>query len=103
MKNVLIVGGAGYVGGAITDLIQQSNFNVRVFDALLYEDSFRKQVDFVYGDVRDHEKLLPHLKWADAVVWLAAIVGDGACQLNPELTRSINQDSVAWLADNYNG
>lgn len=103
MKNVLIVGGAGYVGGAITDLIQQSNYNVRVYDALLYEDSFRKPVDFVFGDVRDHEKLLPHLKWADAVVWLAAIVGDGACQLNPELTRTINQDSVAWLADNYDG
>ncbi|MDQ7817352.1 MAG: SDR family oxidoreductase [Melioribacteraceae bacterium] len=103
MKNVLIVGGAGYVGGAITDLIQQSNYNVRVYDALLYEDSFRKPVDFVYGDVRDHEKLLQHLKWSDAVVWLAAIVGDGACQLNPELTRTINQDSVAWLADNYDG
>ncbi len=103
MKNVLIVGGAGYVGGAITDLIQQSNYNVRVYDALLYEDSFRKPVDFVYGDVRDHEKLIPNLKWADTVVWLAAIVGDGACQLNPELTKSINQDSVAWFADNYDG
>ena len=103
MKNVLIVGGAGYVGGAITDLIQQSNYNVRVYDALIYEDSFRKPVDFVYGDVRDHEKLIPQLKWADAVIWLAAIVGDGACQLNPELTKSINQDSVAWLADNYDG
>ncbi len=103
MKNVLIVGGAGYVGGAITDLIQQSNYNVRVYDALIYEDSFRKPVDFVYGDVRDHDKLSEQLKWADAVVWLAAIVGDGACQLNPELTKSINQDSVAWLADNYNG
>ena len=103
MKNILIVGGAGYVGGAITDLIQQSNYNVRVYDALLYEDSFRKPVDFVHGDVRDHDKLLTQLKWAHAVVWLAAIVGDGACQLNPELTKSINQDSVGWLADNYNG
>jgi len=103
MKNVLIVGGAGYVGGAITELIQQSDYNVRVYDALLYEDSFRKPVDFVYGDVRDHEKLKLQLQWADAVVWLAAIVGDGACQLNPELTKSINQDSVAWLADNYDG
>lgn len=103
MKNILIVGGAGYVGGAITDLIQQSNYNVRVYDALLYEDSFRKPVDFIHGDVRNHDKLLQHLKWADAVVWLAAIVGDGACQLNPDLTKSINQDAVAWLADNYNG
>ncbi|MGK9367353.1 NAD-dependent epimerase/dehydratase family protein [Melioribacter sp. Ez-97] len=103
MKNVLVVGGAGYVGGAITDLLLDSNYNVRVYDALLYEDSFRKPVDFVYGDVRDADKLKPQLDWADAVVWLAAIVGDGACQLNPQLTKSINQDSVSWLADNYDG
>jgi len=103
MKNVLVVGGAGYVGGAITDLLMESNYNVRVYDVLLYEDSFRKPVDFIFGDVRDTEKLKPHLNWADAVVWLAAIVGDGACQLNPKLTISINQDSVSWLADNYDG
>ena len=103
MKNVLIVGGAGYVGGAITDLLNESNYNVRVYDLLLYEDSYRKSVDFVYGDVRDREKLKPHLEWADAVVWLAAIVGDGACQLKPELTVEINEKSVSWLADNYDG
>lgn len=103
MKNILIVGGAGYVGGAITDLIQQANYNVKVYDILLYEDSFRKPVDFVYGDVRDTDKLKQQLNWADAVVWLAAIVGDGACQINPELTKEINQDSVGWLADNYDG
>jgi len=43
------------------------------------------------------------LEWSDAVVWLAAIVGDPACQLKPELTKEINQDSVCWLADNYDG
>jgi len=103
MKNVLIVGGAGYVGGAITDLIEDSDYNVRIYDALLYEDSFRKPVDFVFGDIRDSEKLKPHLEWADAVVWLAAIVGDPACALNPALTREINENSVAWLADNFDG
>lgn len=103
MKNVLIVGGAGYVGGAITDLIAGSNYNVRVFDNLLYEDSYRKEVDFVYGNILDRERLIPHLGWADVVVWLAAIVGDGACQLNPELTVAMNQESVKWLAENYDG
>ncbi len=104
MKNVLIVGGAGYVGGAITDLlIESQQFNVRVYDSILYEDSFRKPVDFVYGDVRNTELIDKQLKWADAVVWLAAIVGDGACQVNPTLTRQINQESVCRLADNYNG
>ena len=53
--NVLIVGDAGYVGGAVTDLLLQSEHHTRVYDALLYEESYRKPVDFVYGDVRDRE------------------------------------------------
>lgn len=100
---MLIVGGAGYVGGAITDLLLESKFDVRVYDSLVYEDSFRKPVDFVNGDIRDPERLLPHLKWADAVVWLAALVGDGACMLNPELTEEINHARVAWLAKHFGG
>ncbi len=100
--NVLVVGGAGYVGGAVTELLQ-GNHNQRVYDALLYEESYRKPVDFVYGDVRDTERLLPHLKWADAVIWLAALVGDGACSLNPEISVSVNQEPVKWLAQHYDG
>lgn len=103
MKNVLVVGGAGYVGGAITDLIQDQKFNVRVYDNLLYEDSYRKEVDFIAGDVRDTARLLPHIRWADTVVWLAAIVGDGACQLNPDLTVAVNEEPVRWLSHNYDG
>ena len=46
--NVLVVGGAGYVGGAVTDLLLQSEHNMRVYDALLYEETYHKPVDFVY-------------------------------------------------------
>ena len=38
----------------------------------------------------------------DAVIWLAALVGDGACAINPELTFEINSDSVKFLAENFN-
>jgi nucleoside-diphosphate-sugar epimerase len=101
--NVLVVGGAGYVGGAVVDKLLETTYNVRVYDALLYEESYRKDVDFVYGDIRDKEKLLPHLKWADTVVWLAALVGDGACALNPEVTVQINQEPVKWLGEQFTG
>jgi len=100
---VLVVGGSGYVGGAVSDLLLKSNHEFRVYDALLYEESYRKHVDFIYGDVRDHERLLRQLAWADVVVWLAALVGDGACALNPEITLEINQESVEWLAKNFDG
>jgi nucleoside-diphosphate-sugar epimerase len=100
---VLVVGGAGYVGGPLVDMLLASDHPVRVYDGLLYEESYRKPVDFIFGDVRDRERLLPHLRWADAVVWLAALVGDGACALNPEVTVEINQDSVEWLTEVFDG
>jgi len=97
---VLVVGGAGYVGGGIVDKLKQ-NHSVTVYDSLIYEESYRKDVRFVYGDIRDHEKLLELLNSNDAVIWLAALVGDGACAINPELTFQINSESVKFLAENF--
>lgn len=98
---ILVVGGAGYVGGGITDRLNELGHEVRVYDYLLYEDIYLKPVDFVYGDIRDAKKLKPHLDWADTVVWLAALVGDGACSLNPDLTWEINVGTVRWLTQNF--
>ena len=50
--NILIVGGAGYVGGGIVDKLKKHH-QVTVYDSLIYEESYRKDVNFVYGDVRD--------------------------------------------------
>jgi len=101
--NVLVVGGAGYVGGGLVDRLLIDGHNVRVYDSLLYEESYRKSVDFVFGDVRDIGRLQPQLNWADAVVWLAAIVGDGACELNPDVSKQVNQDSVKHFSENFDG
>jgi len=101
MKNILVVGGAGYIGGALTDRL--NDCNIRVYDNLLYDNVYRKPVEFVFGDIRDTSKLYKHLKWADAVIWLAAIVGDPACNLNQDLTVDINERSVQWLCENYDG
>ncbi len=100
---ILIVGGAGYLGGAITDLLMQSEHEIIVYDILLYEETYRKPIPFIYGDIRDRERLKPHLDWADVVIWLAALVGDPACTLNESLTNEINRDSVCYLRDNFRG
>jgi nucleoside-diphosphate-sugar epimerase len=101
--NILIVGGAGYIGGAITDILQNTDHRTRVYDSLIYEESYRKPSDFIFGDVRDVETLGKQLEWADAVIWLAALVGDGACAINPDISKEINQDAVRWLSENYDG
>lgn len=103
MSKILVVGGAGYVGGGITDRLIDAGHTVRVFDGLVYEDVFLKPIDFTYGDVRDRTALKPHLDWADTVVWLAALVGDGACSHDAALTREINVDSVRSLTENFGG
>ena len=54
MKKILVVGGAGYVGGVIVDLLlKNKNYEITVYDNLLYEESFRKNCKFIFGDVRD--------------------------------------------------
>jgi len=100
---ILITGGAGYIGGALTDILMESEHEVLVYDLLLYEESYRKPVPFIYGDIRDYEKLRKYLDWADVVVWLAALVGDPACALDESLTVAINNDPVRFLKENYKG
>lgn len=103
MARVLITGGAGYVGGWLTDRALEAGHDVRVYDILLYEDRYLKDVPFFAGDVLDTERLKPHLEWADTVVWLAGLVGDPVCALDPALTRKVNDDSTRWLCDNFDG
>jgi len=102
-KKVLIVGGAGYIGGYMTDYLLARQYDVTVYDNLVYESRFLKKVSFIFGDIRNKERLLKILPKYDAVVWLAGIVGDGACALDPCLTQTINEDIVKWFVDNYTG
>ena len=58
---ILITGGAGYVGGWLTDKLS-ADHEVTVFDNLLYETRFLKNVNFINGDIRDTQllsKILP--------------------------------------------
>lgn len=101
---VLVVGGGGYVGGHLVDrLLEDKDVEVRVFDLLLYEDAYLKNVEFFYGDVADFSALGPHLSWADAVVWLAAVVGDPACALDPARTMRVNTEVLSDVSKNFDG
>lgn len=103
MANILVVGGAGYIGGYLSDVLLRSGHDITVYDNLMFETRYLKDINFIYGDIREKEKLLTILKGFKMVVWLAAIVGDGACAVDPALTKIINEDSVKWLVDNYEG
>lgn len=101
-EQILIVGGAGYIGGYVTDLLIKQGHDVVVYDNLLFEDRYLKPLPhFIHGDIRDYDRLLKviHYYKPTTIVWLAAIVGDGACQVDVSLTKTLNEDCVKWLVD----
>jgi nucleoside-diphosphate-sugar epimerase len=91
---ILFVGGAGYIGGFATDVLLKAGHKVTVFDNLLYEDRYLKDVKFIYGDIRDTQKVVDAAINADVVILAAALVGDPACSIDPQLTESINYAAI---------
>jgi nucleoside-diphosphate-sugar epimerase len=100
---ILVTGGAGYVGGHLVDRLVLEGHDVHVVDSLFYEDQFLKPVKFTYGDIRD-TKLITELSHdVDCVVWLAALVGDPACSIDPRISEEINTSALANFAKKYQG
>ncbi len=103
---VLVTGGAGYVGSVLVATLLERGHVVRSVDSLLHGGSAllgvwsRPGFEFVRGDVRDRSCMQACLRGIDAVVHLAAIVGDPACARRPEAARAVNlQASLALLED----
>lgn len=103
MKNVLVTGGAGYIGSVLVQLLLNQNRRVRVLDSLMYGGEAivdllsHPRFDFVKGDVRDGEAVDRALSGIDHVVHLAAIVGDPACAKEPEVARAVNLEASRQL------
>jgi nucleoside-diphosphate-sugar epimerase len=97
---VLVIGGAGYIGSRLVAHLLINNFHVTVFDRLAYGGEAllpfigHEQFRFVAGDIRDADAVAPELRGTDAVVHLAAIVGEPACARNESDTVAINRDAA---------
>lgn len=98
-KRVLLVGGAGYIGGYTTDVLLKHGHQVTVYDNLTYENRYLKNVNFIYGDIRDTESVIEAAKTFDVVVLMAALVGDPACSVDPVLTDEINHIAIKNICD----
>src|SRR6202041_682986 len=102
---ILITGGAGYVGSTLTPLLLAAGHQVRVLDHLAYGGESLLGVwskpgfEFMRGDIRDRMTVRAAVSGQDAVVHLAAVVGDPACARNPDLARATNLDASLALIE----
>jgi len=95
MKKVLVTGGAGYVGCVLIPKLLHQDYEVTVYDLMIFGDEGLPQhenLKVVKGDLRDIELFNQHLNDVDVVIHLACISNDPSFELNPGLSKSINYD-----------
>lgn len=102
-RRILVTGGAGYLGSTLVPQLLAEGHAVRVLDSLRYGGRpllgvwSHPRFELLKGDVRDAHLVRDALEEVDAVVHLAAIVGDPACARAPDEARAVNLEASLQL------
>ena len=104
--NILVTGGAGYLGSTMVPEMLARGYKVTVVDNFMYHQNSLAHVchnpDFevVRGDVRIESVMLPLIKKADIIIPLAAYVGAPLCARDPIGASSTNHDALMMMLKN---
>lgn len=95
MENILITGGAGYVGCLLTPQLLKAGYKVTVYDTFWYDDQLADHPNLtkIKGDIRDTGRLADAFKGIDKVISLACISNDASFELDEKLSTSVNLDA----------
>lgn len=108
IRNVLITGGAGFIGSHLADDLLRHGYRVRVLDNLVAQVHgvarqrptwLPREVELVVGDVRDHGAVERALDRMEAVFHLAAAIGGGQSMYDVERYTSVNNVGTAVLME----
>ena len=101
--NILVTGGAGYIGSVLVPKLLYAGYNVTVLDNFMFGQASLAECcgfdafEVVRGDCRDEKLVKNLLAKADVVIPLAALVGAPLCKNDPIGTKTINQEAVEML------
>lgn len=106
IKNILVTGGAGFIGSFLVDELIKRDYAVRIFDNLETQVHQRKKplylnpkAEFIRGDVRNREALRKAIRGCDVVFHLAAAVGVGQSMYEIKKYVDVNVGGTANLLD----
>ena len=105
LKNILVTGGAGYVGAVLVPKLLNKGYRVKVIDLYIYGEDVLAEMKGnpnlteVKSDIRNRELLEKEIPDTDAIIHLACISNDPSYELDPQLGRSINYDAFVQLVD----
>lgn len=103
--NILVTGGAGYLGSILVPNLLDTGYKVTVIDNFMYKQASLNHVCYhpnfsvVNGDVRLKETMAPLIKQADFIIPLAAYVGAPLCKKDPIGAQTVNHDSVKLMLE----
>ena len=104
VRRVLVTGGAGYVGSHLTRMLVDRGYHVRILDRFDYgrsgiEGLQHPRLEVIQGDICNSRTVSQAVRDVDGVLALAAIVGDPACNLDPEETIDLNYAATKVLIE----
>ena len=101
--NILVTGGAGYLGSTMVPDLLNAGHKVTVLDNLMFKQTSLNHVcinpnfSFVKGDIRVESVIAPLMKKADVIIPLAALVGAPMCTQDPVGATTINHDAISLM------
>ena len=99
-NNILITGGAGYIGSMLSTKLVELGHNVTVVDKLFYNDTSlnhlygSKNFHFMNFDVRDNLKMNKLIKKNDIIIPLAGLVGAPLCEKRKKEAVEVNYRAI---------
>ena len=95
--NILVPGGASYIGALLVPQLLADGHYVTVYDTLLFGDGWLPKdnghLEIIKADVRNIHSWLDAVDGQDAVIYMASISRELLCQQNEALAQEINVDS----------